>query len=109
MKIQWSIINEIFSAANPVSLKTLVSYLANLKWVNALSSFRYSRNTMGQYVLPLLKQAVKEAMGTELEIDIIAILLIGYIVAAKKTIFNTDFIPKIKNINQTPYNMPCGA
>jgi hypothetical protein len=109
MKTQWSIINEILTGANAVSIKTLVNYLINLKWVNALSSFRYSRNAMGQYVFPLLKQTVKEAMGTELEIDVIVVLLAAYIVSAQKAVFETEFIHKIKNIHHNNYALPHAA
>jgi hypothetical protein len=106
-------VNEVLSGINAVQTlfneKFMIGHLINLKWVEQISSFKFSWKNLLHYILPLLKQGFKEAMGSEVDIELLLILVTGYLLSAKNAIIHNAVIKKIKSPDTTSYQLSNAA
>ena len=106
MKTQGTIINTIL-----LGIATLRNILtggsaSGLQWVKQIASFKFSWSTVSHYILPLLKSGLKEAMGYEVEIEVLLLLIVGYLVAVKTAVFSiTSFNPFHHTDNSNCYGL----
>lgn len=110
MKTQWSNANDIISGINTVQAilleKLMISHLADFKWFKALVSFKLSKADIELYSLLILKSAVKEIIGADIEIKLLVMLIGGYLLSAKNFIIHNPLIEKVKGYNTQTYNLP---
>ena len=99
MKTQWSIINEILSGINIVQAIVYEKYFAghcvDFKCAKQLFQDKLSFSKIGQYVLPLLKQGLKEALGFEMDVEVLIILIGGYFLSVKNVFTKSALIKRI--------------
>jgi hypothetical protein len=110
MKTQWSNANDIISGINTVQAilyeKLMVSHFADLKWVKALISFKLSKAGIEHYTLLILKSAIKEIMGADIEVKLLLMLIGGYLLPAKKLLVHHALAEKINGYKTQTYNLP---
>ena len=63
-------------------------------WIAQFISPKLSWNALSAYLLPLSKQLFKDLMGSELELDVILIMIGGYFLAARRVFSQNMFIKK---------------
>jgi len=108
MKTQYS--NEILSAINVV--KSIVygkmgnKSLINTKWVDTLVSFKFSKHDLEHYMLLLTKAIIKEAIGADIEIKLLLMLVGGYFISAKDAVVHSALIEKIMKPQTANYHLP---
>jgi hypothetical protein len=108
MKTQYS--NEILSAVNV--MKNVVygkmgnKNLINIKWVDALLSFKFSKHDAEHYALVIAKAIIKEAIGADIEIKLLLMLVGGYFISAKDAVVHSSLIERIMKPQATAYHLP---
>lgn len=110
MKTQWSNANDIISGINTIQTvlfeKLTISHLTDLKLGKALISFKLSKAGIEHYTLLILKSAIKEVMGADIEIKLLLMLIGGYLLSAKNFLIHNALIEKISRYNTKTYNLP---
>jgi hypothetical protein len=110
MKTQWSIINSILLGIAALRNTLVEKSTIDLQWAKQIFSTRLSWSSVSNYVLPLLKTGLKEAIGYEVEIELLLLLIAGYFFAVRSAIFSISLF-KFNKLNHTQsscYNL-CGA
>jgi hypothetical protein len=102
-------INEILAGLKTIlSLfyeKYMIDYPAAFKWAKQLSSLKFSWNSLGHYLLPLLKQSLKEAMGTEIELEILLLFVAGYFLWVKDVFKHSALTEKLKHLVRPTFKL----
>jgi len=99
-------INSLQSLFNP---KSGIIHLLNLKWVEQILSFEFSRRNIARYILPLLKQGFKEATGAEVDIAVLLLLFIAYLASVKNALVHNTLVRKMKIPAKTGYQLSQAA
>jgi len=110
MKTQWSIINSILLGLAALRNTLVEKSTIDLHWVKQLFSAKLSWASVSNYILPLLKTGLKEAMGYEVELELLVLFVAGYFIAIKSSIFSLSIF-KFKKADHTGvhcYGL-CGA
>ncbi len=98
MKTQYVNIAQVLSGISSL----LITSIANLKWIKLLSAFKLSVNTIGNYLLPLLKQLLRDNfMGSEMEMGVLLFLIKGYFLLAVFAITNNSLIDRFKKLRES--------
>jgi hypothetical protein len=97
-------INEILAGMKTIlSLfyeKYMIDHFTAFKWAKQVSSLKFSWNNLGHFILPLLKQSLKEALGTEIELEVLLLFVAGYFLWVKDVFKKTALTEKLKNLFQ---------
>ena len=97
-------INEILAGMKTILSmfyeKYMIDHLTAFKWAKQVGSLKFSWNGLGHYLLPLLKQSLKEAMGTEIELEVLLLFVAGYLLWVKDVFMHAALTEKIKHLFQ---------
>lgn len=110
MKTQWSIINSILLGIAALRNTLVEKSTIDLQSVKHIFSTKLSWASVSNYILPLVKTGLKEAMGYEVELELLVLLVAGYFIAVKTAIFSISLF-KFNKSNHTQsscYHL-CGA
>ncbi len=103
-------LNEIFSAFNAIrnilSGKLAGRNLTNIKWSDVLVPFKFSKHDVERYLLVIVKAVIKEAIGADIEIKLLLMLIGGYFISARDTIVHSTLIEKVIRPHTSTYQLP---
>jgi hypothetical protein len=98
MKTQYANIGQVLSGINNL----MVTSIAGVNWIKLFSAFRLSANTIGNYLLPLLKQLFRDNfMGSEMEMGVLLFFIKGYFLLAVFAITNNPLIDLFKKLKES--------
>jgi hypothetical protein len=80
----------------------MITSITSLKWSKPLFTFRFSPNKIGNYLLPLLKQLVRDNfMGSEMEMGILLLFVKSYFLLAVYTISHNALTDRVKKLRES--------
>jgi hypothetical protein len=98
MKTQWINIDQVLPGINNLIITGIVGF----DWHKVLFIFKVSTNKIGDYLLPLIKQLVRDNfMGSEMDMGILLLFIKTYFLLAAYAIMHnalTDQFKKLRKI-----------
>jgi hypothetical protein len=80
----------------------IITSITGVKWTKLFSALKLSINTIGNYLLPLVKQLFRDNfMGSEMEMGVLLFFIKGYFLLAVFAITNNPLIDRLKKLKES--------
>jgi hypothetical protein len=98
MKTQYINVGQVLSEINNL----MIANIAGINWIKLVSAIKLSANTIGNYLLPLVKQLFRDNfMGSEMEMGVLLFFIKGYFLLAVFAITNNPLTNRFKKLRES--------